>query len=203
MESLNARERCPRTTRLRLVALGLLGGLLAAGTAGAAPTSAPPSPTPAAWQAHELEFQFFGFTTTYSCDGLESKLRLLLGRLGARPDFSVEGFGCARGPGMPDKFARARLKFASLQPTADRGTPASSGASAEAPVEGVWRAVALAPHRPYPLEAGDCELIEQFRDKVLPLFTTRAVHNQVSCIPHQTPGSFSLSFEVFAPPAKP
>jgi hypothetical protein len=46
---------------------------------------------PGTWQTHQLEFQFVGFTTTYSCDGLEAKLRLLLLRLGARPGLSVEG----------------------------------------------------------------------------------------------------------------
>jgi ABC-type glycerol-3-phosphate transport system substrate-binding protein len=193
METVNDLRRCLRTTRLRVRAVGLLAALLAAATAGAAATTAAPSTAPGTWQTHELEFQFIGFTTTYSCDGLEEKLRLLLGRLGARPDYSVEGFGCSRGPGMPDAFARARLKFASLAPAAD---------GAAAPVDGVWKPVSLAPQRPYPLEAGDCELVEQFRDKLLPLFTTRAVQNQVTCVPHQTPASFSLSFEVFAPPAK-
>jgi len=193
MQSNNVRDRRARATALRFGALGLLGALLVTGTARAAATTGPPSPEPGTWQAHQLEFQFVGFTTTYSCDGLESKLRLLLGRLGARPGFSVEGFGCSRGPGLPDQFARARLNFASLQPTA----------AADAPSSGAWKTVEFAPHRPYPLDMGDCELIEQVRDKLLPLFTTREVRNQVSCIPHQMPANFSLSFEVFAPPGKP
>ena len=29
------------------------------------------------WQAHETELAYMGFTTTYSCDGLEAKLQLL------------------------------------------------------------------------------------------------------------------------------
>jgi hypothetical protein len=59
--------------------------------------------------------------------------------------------------------------------------------------------VALAPHRPFGLDSGDCELMEQFRDKVLPLFTIRAPQIRIQCIPHQdTGGDFSLQLQVFA-----
>jgi len=34
-------------------------------------------------------------------------------------------------------------------------------------------------------EAGDCELIEQVKTRVLPLFTTRNVDYHSSCIPNQ------------------
>jgi hypothetical protein len=50
------------------------------------------------------------------------------------------------------------------------------------------------------LGLGDCELVEQFRDKVLPMFLTRNLNNQVTCVPHEDSGSnFNLSFDVFAP----
>ena len=168
----------------------LLGGAAVAAT----PAPAPAPAQPGAWQTHELEFQFVGFTTTYSCDGLESKLRLLLTRLGARPGFTVWAYGCARGGGVPDRFARARLKFETLQP--------SPAAANDAAPTGAWKSVEFAPNRPSELERGDCELIEQFRDRLLPLFTTRAIQNQVTCVPHEVPASFSLRFEVFAPPGK-
>ena len=195
MRRTQERERSRRAKRLRVAAAALLGALLAVGTAGAAATTSPPSTEPAAWQNHELEFQFYGFTTTYSCDGLESRLRLLLTRLGARPGFTVWAYGCARGGGIPDKFARARLKFATLQ-------PAPTASASDAPLAGAWKSVEFAPHRPAELDAGDCELLEQFRDRLLPLFTTRAIQNQLTCVPHQVPGSFSLRLEVFAPPGK-
>ncbi len=121
----------PQTMRLPAVGFALWcvlagtwsGALLPGGAADAAtsPPTAAPGAQPGAWQDHELEFQFVGFTTTYSCDGLESKLRLLLTRLGARPGFTVWAYGCARGGGIPDRFARARLKFATLQPASAEG----------------------------------------------------------------------------------
>lgn len=152
---------------------------------------------PGSWQPHKYDFHFMGFTSTYSCDGLADKLQLLLRVVGARPDAKVIPL-CARGSGVPDKLAEASLKFSSLQ-LADANAPvAAASASDSAP--GVWRHVELAPRRPFELQAGDCELVEQFRDTVLPMFVTRNVNNQVTCVPHQESASnFSLSFDVFAP----
>jgi hypothetical protein len=149
------------------------------------------------WQPHKYDFHFMGFTSTYSCDGLADKLQLLLRVVGARPDAKVIPL-CARGTGVPDKLAEASLKFSSLQ-LADANAPvAAAGAPDSAP--GVWRHVELAPRHPFELQTGDCELVEQFRDTLLPMFVTRNVNNQVTCVPHQDSGSnFSLSFDVFAP----
>ena len=160
---------------------------------------------PGTWQNHETELDYVGFTTTYSCDGLQTKLELLLRQLGARQDAKVNAFGCDRGFGAPSRFARATLKFATLQPdtataTATATAIATAVAGASPAVPGSWRQVELAPHRPFGLEDGDCELMEQFRDKVLPLFATRALQNRTQCVPHQdTGGPFSLQLQVFAP----
>ncbi len=170
--------------------LGAAGVAIAQAEGGAAPG------LEGVWQPHELEFQYVGFTTIYSCDGLRDKLRALLRRVGARADASVNTYSCARGFGSPDRFVRARLKFSTLQPAGG----AASGAG-DATQAGAWRAVQLAPMRPFELDPGDCELIEQFRDKLLPLFSARALQDQVRCQPHQNPASFSLRFEVFEPAA--
>src|SRR5260221_7528594 len=63
------------------------------------------------WQKHEYSFQFLGFTSTYSCDGLADKLKTLLIASGARPDATARAGACASGFGRPDKFARADLTF--------------------------------------------------------------------------------------------
>ena len=155
---------------------------------------------PGSWQPHSYDFHFMGFTSTYSCDGLADKLQLLLRVVGARPDATVMPL-CARGSGVPDKLAQASVKFSTLQ-LADTNAPgAAASASQSAP--GVWRHVELAPRHPFELQTGDCELVEQFRDTLLPMFVTRNVDNQVTCVPHQDSGSnFSLSFDVFAPPRR-
>jgi hypothetical protein len=178
----------------------LIGSLAAAAdspppSTAAAPAAAPAGAVPAAgqsrgaWQQHKYQFNFMGFTTAYSCDGLRDKLRLLLRLSGAAPDMKINA-QCARGGGRPDKLAMAYLTFSTLQPTdGQAGT-----------VNGEWRRVALAPQRPFDLGRGDCELVEQFGDNVLPMFSTRNVQNSVTCVPHQYSGSdFRLSYEVFAP----
>jgi len=197
----------------------LIGAASAALIAGLVPglSLAEPEPTatpqPAVWKAHQVELEYLGFTSHYSCDGLESTLHILLKALGAREDAKIYTYGCDRGFTEPVRFPRAVLKFSTLEPletssdtawdTDTAGTaPAAAdhtGAAASAPVSGVWRTVEIAPNRPYPLGDGDCELIEQFRDKVLPLFATRDQQLKLNCIPYQDIGPFSVHLQVFAP----
>jgi hypothetical protein len=185
------------------VAVTLVGTMLALpvnaadGAGGDAPAAAP---APGAWQPHTYEFHSMGFTSTYSCDGLGDKLKLLLRLSGARADAKVMP-SCARGYGVPDKLAEAKVEFSTLQPAGAGSTGASNAASAASAVNGVWRHVELTPRHPFDLETGDCELVEQFRDTLLPMFATRNVQQQITCVPHQDAGSaFSLSFDVFAAP---
>jgi len=146
---------------------------------------------PGTWQSHKYTFQFLGFTSTYSCDGLADKLRIILLAAGARPDVKSQPGACASGFGRPDKFARADLTFYTL-------SPADPSAAASDAVKGIWRPITFAARRPHELGIGDCELMEQFRQQVLPMFTTRNVVNNTTCIPYQDSGSnIDLRFESF------
>ena len=155
-----------------------------------------PAPQAASWQSHTYEFHYMGFTATYSCDGLADKLQLLLRVAGARADAKVIP-SCVRGYGVPDKLVEAKVVFSTLQ-LANATSPAASASAAKS-VQGAWRQVELAPQHPFELQAGDCELVEQFRDTLLLMFATRNVKSQITCVPHQASGGFGLSFEVFAP----
>jgi hypothetical protein len=169
----------------------------AAPTATAANT-ADSAPAAGSWQSHRYSFQFLGFTTTYSCDGLADKLKKLLIAAGARADVKSQPGACASGFGRPDKFARADLTFYTLAPT-------DTHAAATDKTVGVWRSVTLTDRSPRDLGVGDCELVEQFRSQVLPMFTTRDVVNNTTCVPHQNSGSnIDLKFDSFAAlPKKP
>jgi hypothetical protein len=150
-----------------------------------------PARQPGVWQKHEYSFEFLGFTSTYSCDGLADKISVLLLAAGARRDSKSYPGACANGFGSPDKFARAELTFYTLAPS---GTDTSGK-----PVDGVWRPVVFADRSLRELTTGDCELVEQFRNNVLPMFTTRNVEDHTTCVPHQNSGSLiSLRFESFA-----
>lgn len=146
------------------------------------------------WQKHEYSFRYMGVTSTYSCDGLADKLKLLLVAAGARHDAKSQPGACARGFGRPDKFASASLVFYTLAPEA------AAGASSEPePVAAVWRSVALSARSPRDLALGDCEVVEQFVSNVLPMFTTRNLVNRTTCVPHQLAGSnIDLRFESLA-----
>ena len=145
------------------------------------------------WQKHEYSFAYLGFTSRYSCDGLADKIQLLLIAAGARQDAKSRPSACAVGFGRPDKFARADLTFYTLMP-GGAGSP-SDGKE----VDGIWRPVSLADRSPRELSTGDCELVEQFRNNVLPMFTTRNVDDRTTCVPHQNSGSIiRLRFDSFA-----
>jgi hypothetical protein len=59
--------------------------------------------------------------------------------------------------------------------------------------------VTFAARQPQQLALGDCELMEQFRQQVLPMFSTRNVVSNTTCIPHQESGSnIDLKFDAFA-----
>jgi hypothetical protein len=157
------------------------------------------SPDPGIWQKHVYTFQYMGFTTTYSCDGLADKVKVLLIAAGARADSKSQPGVCSRGWGRPDKFAQANLTFYTLVPAA------ADSSSDGTPVSGTWRPVKFAARSPQQLGPGDCELIEQFRSRLLPMFATRNVASHTTCVPHQLSGSvINLKFESFAAmPAKP
>jgi hypothetical protein len=195
-------SRAPISVRCRSIArraalVAGLAGALALSTASSADDDAATGGGPGTWQIHKYTFQFMGFTTTYSCDGLADKLRIVLRAAGARADVKSVAGACPNGFGRPDKFARAYLTFYTL-------APADSGAHSSGGVQGVWRPVTFAARQPRELALGDCELIEQFRQLVLPMFTTRNVISNTTCIPHQESGSnIDLRFDSFtAVPAK-
>jgi hypothetical protein len=147
---------------------------------------------PGTWQKHEYSFAYMGFTTTYSCDGLADKLKRLLLAAGARKDAKSRPGACASGFGRADKFARADLVFYTLAPV-----PAST-AQGDKPVDGAWRPVALTVRSPRELALGDCELVEQFRTAVVPMFAARNIDNRTTCVPHQLSGStINLKFDSF------
>ena len=137
----------------------------------------------AAWKRHQVEFTYMGFTTLYTCDGVKGKVRSLLRHLGAREDMKVTTSSCEFQPGDIARMPRVRLDFhaPALRASGDR--------DAGLPVPAEWKTIVIKRDQPRQLGIGDCELVEQFRDHVLPAFMTRNVTGHVSCVPHQLSGS--------------
>ena len=166
-----------------MVAAALLLGTPSAPAAGQ-------SGVEAVWASRAVSFVYQGFTTHYSCDGLRDKIEEMLSKLGAR-DLSVLRYGCTRPFGV-EPFPGVRVTMRVLVPASSR-----DGRKAGGPVVTAhWRNVVLMPDNAGVQEEGNCELIEQFKETFLPLFSTRHIRYQSNCIPHQLTLGTHLSAEV-------
>jgi hypothetical protein len=146
----------------------------------------------AVWTQKEFKFTYQGFTTKYSCDGLQDKVRKILLELGARKDLEVTWWGCAGDPGRPDPFAGVAVKMSVLELL-----ESANSAASEPSVPAHWQTIKLRLDQNTLSEAGECELVEQIKQKVLPLFATRNVDYKDTCVPHQlSPGGTQLAAEV-------
>jgi hypothetical protein len=148
--------------------------------------------TQAVWTAKPVRFTYMGFTAKYSCDGLRDRVRKLLLDLGARSDLKLNSTGCSSGYGRPSPFPGVSGTVNVLELLGDNApTP-------EQPVISThWKSVTISPQGEALAAAGECELIEQLKTRLLPLFTARNVEYSSTCIPNQlTPGSTRLRAEV-------
>jgi hypothetical protein len=172
-----------------IVTAGLLvsGAALAASTPGSDETG-----SAAQWRTQTLKFNYSGFTTRYTCDGLEDKVRDILMTFGARKGVKVRATGCSDGPNRPSKFAWVSAEFSSLVPAAD---PAAADN-----IKSEWSKVQLAPNRPMYMGGGECELVEQIRDLLQKGFTLRNADFRTSCVPHHiSVADYAVSAEVLKP----
>ena len=116
---------------LRFGILGLAGAMLLSTAALAADAPASPAGR-GSWQTHKYSFQFLGFTSTYSCDGLADKLKEL----------------CSpRAPARTPSLSREPVRLRSAGRTSSRaptspsrpGSPRHAAAANLKSVNGTWR----------------------------------------------------------------
>lgn len=180
--------------------LAMLGALLSAPASFAAPDAT--SAVSAVWTAKQVRFVYLGFTSKFSCDGLADRMRTVLLLLGARKDLQVNPSGCTSPYGRPDPFPGVMIKMNVLEPAGNTPGSATSGSAPAAPVPAHWKMIdvnaALA--RDPLWQAGQCELLEQIKQSVLPKFSTRNVQYQSTCVPNQLAiGGTQLRAEVLVP----
>ena len=152
----------------------------------------------AVWVPKHVEFIYQGFTTHYSCDGLQDQIRDMLQKLGAQ-NLKVRQMGCVR-PEGPTVFPGVIVTMSVLVPASS--AEASKADSSASPVQAQWKEVVLMPANAGYNEEGNCELIEQFKRTFLPLFTTQKVDYGSTCVPYQLTMGTHLSAQVLVPPAK-
>lgn len=137
------------------------------------------SGTSATWKAQTQSFHYTGFTSFYTCDGLESKVEQILLHLGARKDLKVRATGCANGFNEPSPYAWVEANFHTLAPVDVTATRAAGDAVATH-----WKSFELSARHPQFMDAGECELIEQMHDLIVKGFATRDLKYRSSCTPH-------------------
>lgn len=173
----------------------------------------------AVWVQRELTFTYMPLTSYYSCDGLRDKVMWLLRELGARPGFKVVARGCIEAQG-PEVFPGVNIVaafpaeatpelLASLASEASKRELKARVAGKPAPVA---EATAQFPARVKRVELrsgissadvlqnGDCELIEQLRDRAFGPLGVKVVADQMHCVPRQISlGAVRLTVEVLEP----
>lgn len=160
--------------RIAFIGAALLAVSLCA-AASPAPAGASAGDVTAVWVSKNVDFQYVGFTTKYSCDGLQERVRGILLQLGARDDLKVVPYGCVRVTG-PETTPGVRIVMHVLQP---------ADATAGQTVAAHWQSVdALADRDPVRASL-DCELIAQLHGKVLPLFAARQIDYSAACSANQ------------------
>lgn len=150
----------------------------------------------AVWVPRHVTFVYQGFTTHYSCSGLRERIEDMLRKLGAH-ELKIRTQGCTNMVGV-EYFPGVRVTMRVLVPAS-----AEHGKKANPIIRAHWRNIVLMPRNADLSEQGNCELIEQFKETFLPLFTTRHISYQSHCVPHQLTLGTHLSAEVLMPAAKP
>jgi hypothetical protein len=155
-----------------------------------APAAETAADTAAVWVPKEINFVYVGFTTKYTCDGLQAKMRGILLELGARDDLKVMRLGCMR-TNTPETTPGVRIVMHVLQPVS-----AASGQS----VAAHWKSVDVLADRNVVDAALDCELIWQLNRDVLPLFAARHVDYSSACAANKALiGGTRLKADVLVP----
>ena len=181
------------------------------------PAAVAPPTVNAVWVEHEVNLNYTGFTSYYSCDGLRDRVVWVLKELGARPGFKVTTRGCLRGTGaevMPGVRIVAALPaeataevLAQIASDASKRelvarTTGNAAAADEATAQFPARVkrVEFRSGISRDLQDGECELMEHMRRQVFGPLGVRVVEGGTSCSPRQvTLGAVRMTVEVLEP----
>ncbi|MFL6547528.1 MAG: hypothetical protein ACJ8OJ_02475 [Povalibacter sp.] len=167
------------------------------GAAETAPDSYRPTVL-AVWKPQEIGFHFQSFTTFYSCQALEDRIRMILLALGAGKDIRVRSSGCEMGKIAKLPFVRIRLSspveatpqvLEELKATRSTRELTARVRGERAPddeerFDAYWKPVSLFRSK-LRLDPGDCALVEQLQREVFPKLAVRVTKDQVNCMPNQ------------------
>ncbi|HEX3849081.1 MAG TPA: hypothetical protein VHV81_16995 [Steroidobacteraceae bacterium] len=171
---------------LSMLTLDLAGlCLLAAPTVrpAEAPSNAEPETIASTWQHHKITFSYEGFTTAYTCDGLEDRVKSMFLQLGARKDMTIHTGACPGGPDTPSHMILVSADFYTLAPVG--GGSAADTAAQGNTVQARWQPLKFEPWKPRFMADGDCELMQSMKDVIEKNFALRDVQYRTDCVPHE------------------
>jgi hypothetical protein len=183
---------------MKALSVGSLMALCLALPAGAyAAQEISPDPVPAIWKVQEIRYSYFGFTTAYSCDAAERKLKGILDALGAHPASKVTTSGCTQN--RPSSNFFVTITAATPFPKSDVPPQTSNEAARAELVQrlgvksdfgteefpAIRKTVDISRDKKLRLEPGDCELLDGVRDNVLPKLSVKIEMDGVRCTPKQ------------------
>lgn len=177
--------------KFRLLVLGCVVSVpatMASAADGAAPGS---SGQAANWAPHDLIVNFHHLPKLYSCDALWYKFRDVLRALGARPDPSIVTFQCGPQIGSLARSPQVHLYFSLPQPVGDD--------THWADIEASLRTVRLEPGHPAALDASDCVLLRQMKDRLLAALPARVISFKLACEAPAGRSPFNVSVETLTP----
>ena len=164
---------------MRQVAARLLGGVFCLFLLCATEFAfAQSRPVQAYWESQQIRFRYQAFTTFYSCESLEMRLRDLLHAIGARKDARVE----ARCPDSLQRVQRSADVLLAFAIPAYAGAEAEAGKSADLFAADL-REIVIGHRRPRNLESADCDLVHQFRRRVVDRLGLSVVDENIRCSP--------------------
>lgn len=208
------------TRRWTAMAAWRLTGLATLATLGVARAEPHPddAATQAVWMTQTITFVYRGYSTIYSCGGLQRTLERVLVGVGApRDGIRLQAYSCDDRSG----WARFELTFVSpIEATPENVRALTTYDSRDALVAkvrgerlpgaedlprfpAVWKTVSFAHDRKMKLAPGDCELVQELRKQVLPKMSVHIIRDDVRCSSFGSiaPAQLTVSALVPAPPS--
>ena len=158
------------------------------------PDSAHEEEVQAVWKTLRIEFRYDDGQTIYNCGSLRKKLATILQVLGAHEHIRIQSEHC-------DELGRSRFTVVLASPVeaAEENVRALTSYTTEqlliARTRGMrlpgaedlqrfpahWRTVSFARDRDMRLAPGDCELVRQLKQQILPHLSVRIVRDNLRC----------------------
>lgn len=145
----------------------------------------------AVWQHHKELINYYGVTETYTCTGIEDKVRQVLLYFGARKE------GLTVTPLCTNQLAPMHQVFVRVE--FDSLAPAASASGNE--INGQWMDLKVTPRDALFRDRGECELFEHLKDVLTKDFAVREVQYRTTCTPYSTTlQDYEITGQVLVPP---